>query len=232
MLAIKQLEVGYRDKLVIKGLNMDIAEGSVHGILGMNGAGKTTLFNTLYGYVPKQTGQCLWKEKALSRAEIGYLETNSFFYPLQTGREYLQLCAWQRPDFPFEQWNAIFRLPLDQYIDTYSTGMRQKLSLLGLLAGDFPVLLLDEPFNGLDLESAELLYQLLEELKSQHKCILMSSHIVETVSRSCDRVSYLRDGRIQRDFERSEFQEMEAFIRTAARKNSQRGWERVRKLES
>jgi ABC-2 type transport system ATP-binding protein len=232
MLAIKQLEVGYHDKLVINGLNLEVAEGSVHGILGMNGAGKTTLFNTLYGYVPKLAGTCLWKDKALSRVDIGYLETNSFFYPLQTGREYLQLCAWQHPDFPFEQWNAIFRLPLDQYTDTYSTGMRQKLSLLGLLAGDFPVLLLDEPFNGLDLESAELMYQLLEELKSQHKCILMSSHIVETVSRSCDRVSYLQEGRILQTFEREELTEMEKFIRTAARENSQEGWERVRKLKS
>lgn len=213
MLSIENLTYSYSEKPVLKAVNLTVEKGTIHGVLGMNGAGKTTLFNTIYGLLKPQSGQILYESKPLVTKQIAYLETHNFFYSYMRAKEYLQLCAGKNKAFKIEEWNELFQLPMDGLIDTFSTGMRKKLAFMGILALDRSILVLDEPFNGVDLESNEILYQILLRLKKTGKTIVLSSHIMETLTNICDEISYLFDGTFQQTYGKSEFPEMEEQLR-------------------
>ncbi|MEL6864655.1 MAG: ATP-binding cassette domain-containing protein [Bacteroidota bacterium] len=209
MLSIEQLRVSYGRKLVLDGLSAEFQPGEIHGVLGMNGAGKTTFFNAVYGFVGKNAGQCLYHGKPVTSRDIAFLETHGFFYPHMSGREYLQLLALGNPSFEIEEWNRLFNLPLDATVDQYSTGMSKKLGFLGVLALDRPIMILDEPFNGVDVESNEKIDQVLKRLKASNKIILLSSHIIRGMTDICDRISYLEGGKIAKTYKKSEFADLE-----------------------
>ena len=205
MLKIKNLAVAYGKKEVLKGVNLQLAAGKIHGILGVNGAGKTTLFKTIYGFVKPIDGTLNFENKDLTNQEIGFLETSCYYYPLMTGMEYLQMLTVQQPDFSIKKWNELFELPLDEYVENYSTGMKKKLSFIGIIALNRPILILDEPFNGVDIESNEKILQLLIRLKSTDKIIIIASHIIESLTRICDRIHLLQNGVIGNTFEKNDF---------------------------
>lgn len=213
MLTINNLHFSYSEKEVLKGLNFSAQSGKIHGILGMNGSGKTTLFKTIYGFNVKESGECLFNDKPVSKRDIAFLETANFFYSYMKGQEYLELCALQNPDYSIENWNQLFQLPLNDLVEHYSTGMKKKLAFLGIIALDRPILILDEPFNGIDFESSEVLYEILKRLRKKGKTILLSSHIIESLTNICDEVSYLSNGVIERKYAQSEFRQMELDLR-------------------
>lgn len=213
MLTIQNISVSYGDHQVLNGASLEVAPGTIHGVLGMNGAGKTTFFEAVYGRVPRLSGDCTFEGRPLKRADAAFLETESFFYPMLTGREYLRLCAVSNPAFDIDGWNELFHLPLGHLAETYSSGMKQKLALMGALAPGRPILILDEPFNGIDLESSEILYQVLAHLCKQGRYILLSSHILETLTNTCHSISHLEGGRFIRTYSREEFAQMQAYIR-------------------
>ena len=213
MLQVNHIEVGYQDHLVLKGLNLNTQAGEIHGILGMNGSGKTTFFNALYQFLPIRSGSFLYQNQPVHQKHIAYLETHHFFYSYMTGEEYLQLCALHNPAFRLMEWNKIFELPLKTMIDTYSTGMKKKLAFIGNIALDRPIMVLDEPYNGVDFESCEIIYEILLRLRQQGKIILLSSHIIESLTNVCDRVSYLNKGVIEREYSKSDFKRMEQDLR-------------------
>lgn len=229
MLKINDLDAGYGNTLILNNINLEAKAGEVHGILGINGAGKTTFFKALTRLGPSFSGAVTWRGLPLTPADIGYLPAEPYFYPYQTGQEYLELCSHLNPRFPIQKWNGLFRLPLEQLTEAYSTGMRKKLALLGVLAGDHQVLLLDEPFSGLDLESTEILYEILEELKNNGLCLLLSSHIMATVQQVCDRVSYLNGGQIQQTFEKEELPALADFIKATIKSQTKAAWAEIRK---
>ena len=214
MLDIRDLNLSYGQKQVLKGINLQVAEGEIHGVLGMNGAGKTSLFNLLYGSIRPQSGQCEYKEQPLDPQQIGYLETQNYFYPYLKGGEYLELLSLARTEFDISRWNQLFELPLEGRVDQYSTGMKKKLAFLGILALDRPILILDEPFNGVDVESNEKMEQILKRLRQQGKIILLSSHIISGLTSICDRISYLSEGRFQRTYEAQDFPQLEQALKT------------------
>ncbi|MCO6480942.1 MAG: ATP-binding cassette domain-containing protein [Phaeodactylibacter sp.] len=213
MLTIQNISVSYGDHQVLNGASLEVAPGTIHGVLGMNGAGKTTFFEAVYGRVPRLSGDCTFEGRPLQRPDAAFLETESFFYPMLTGREYLRLCAVSNPAFDIDGWNELFHLPLGHLAETYSSGMKQKLALMGALAPGRPILILDEPFNGIDLESSEILYQVLAHLCKQGRYILLSSHILETLTNTCHSISHLEGGRFIRTYSREEFAQMQAYIR-------------------
>ncbi len=215
MLIINELSVFYGKNKVLQGLALKCVNAKIHGILGMNGAGKTTLFNAIYGFLPKDSGSCLFKGQPVSKKEVAYLETVNFFYSYMTGKEYLQLCSLQNPNFNIEEWNRVFQLPLGNLIDTYSTGMKKKLALQGVIALDRPILILDEPFNGVDFESSEVIYEILKRLRKQGKTILLSSHIIESLTNICNSINYLSNGKIEKTYVKSEFGMLETELRSA-----------------
>jgi ABC-2 type transport system ATP-binding protein len=213
MLKVNNLKVAYNENLVLKGLNLTAKAGEIHGILGMNGSGKSTLFNALYRFLPTAGGEISFNDGSIHQKDIAYLETHHFFYSYMTGEEYLQLCALQNPDFNTQEWNQIFNLPLQTMVDTYSTGMKKKLAFIGNIALNRPIMVLDEPYNGVDFESCEIIYEILLRLKKQGKTILISSHIIESLTNVCDRVSYLNNGVIEREYLTADFKKMEQDLR-------------------
>lgn len=213
MLKINDLHFAYSEKKILKGLHLEASPGEIHGILGMNGSGKTTLFKTIYGFNEKESGECLFEGNPVSKRDIAFLETTNFFYSFMKGQEYLELCALQNADYPIKEWNQLFQLPLNDLVEHYSTGMKKKLAFLGIIALNRPILILDEPFNGVDFESSEVLYEILKRLKKEGKTILLSSHIIESLTNICDEVSYLSNGIIERKYASSEFKQMELDLR-------------------
>jgi ABC-2 type transport system ATP-binding protein len=212
MIKIDNLFVDYGQHSVLKGLSLKIENATIHGLVGLNGSGKTTLLNTIYG-IKKQTEgvvQIMGRER--KRSLISYLETQNYFYPRITGKEYLKLISNKNPDFDINAWNDLFELPLKQLIDEYSTGMKKKLAMFGIISQNKIFLILDEPFNGIDLETVYKLKNLLQKLKLQGKTILITSHILESLIGLCDAISYLNNGKIEFTLDKDHFNEVEGRI--------------------
>lgn len=209
MLEIKNISVSFKDKNVLQNLNLEIEEGIILGILGKNGAGKTTLFESLY-QSQKYSGEILWQNQRFLRQNISYLETENYFYPYITGREYLSYFAKDKLPKTIELAEK-FQLPLDKYVQYYSSGMKKKLALIGMLMLDKPINILDEPFNGVDFEGVHLLYDIIRELKQSNKMVIISSHIIETLFHTCDRIVTLENGLISNIFEKSDFEKLNHF---------------------
>ncbi|WP_336664375.1 ATP-binding cassette domain-containing protein [Elizabethkingia meningoseptica] len=209
MLEIKNLNVRFKNHHVLNNLNLNIEEGIVLGILGKNGAGKTTLFESLYQSI-KYNGSINWHNEALKREHISYLETENYFYPYITGKEYLSYFS-ESNVFKYQELSDRFGLPLDKYAQDYSSGMKKKLALMGMLLLNKPVNILDEPFNGVDFEGVHILYEIIRGLKNDNKVVIVSSHIIETLFHTCDKIAILQDGRIENIIDQSEYQKLHNF---------------------
>lgn len=136
--------------------------------------------------------------------------TEPFFFEKITGKEYIQLLcnARQIPVNEIENRN-IFDLPLHQYASTYSTGMKKKLALTAILLQRNEYFILDEPFNGVDIESNMLLTEIIHTLKKLGKTVIISSHIFSTLSDTCDEINLLNEGSIVKSVQREDFQSLE-----------------------
>ena len=211
MLEIQNLHKAYGSHVVLHDVSLNLLPGTIHGLVGANGAGKTTLINCLYGLENNFTGTILDTAGRALRQHTGLLPYEPYFYPRLTGREYLEFClqARRRPLTDFAGWNQLLELPLDQYADEYSAGMRKKLALLALLVQQFDYLILDEPFNGLDLEANLLLKALLRRLRERGTGILLTSHILGALTETADEITVLVGGRVQRHYLAAEFGTLE-----------------------
>lgn len=191
-------------KEVIRGLSLNLETGITHGLAGLNGAGKTTLLNALFGLLKPREGTVCLNGSPFQRRDIACLEAENFFYPFMTGREYLELFN-PHAAFDMDSWQELLSLPADQVTESYSTGMKKRLALLGVIKLDKPVLILDEPFNGLDLEGTHLLTMILERLHRQGKTIIVTSHIYETLTSCCGQIHYLLNGVIAQSYTPPEY---------------------------
>jgi len=208
MIQLKNLHKSYGSNHVLKGLNLSFEKGKVYGIVGENGAGKTTLFKCIAG-LEFFDGK-IETEYSPLKDFLGLLPTNPIFMSRVTAWEYLKLFCIARniPTDDFEEQN-IFDLPLDQYAENYSTGMKKKLALMAVLLQKNEVFILDEPFNGVDIQSNILITSIIKKLKENGKTILISSHIFSTLKNTCDYIYLLQEGKITRDVNPSEFDELE-----------------------
>lgn len=209
MLEINNLNVSYKKQDVIKDLSLKIEKGTILGLLGKNGAGKTTLFESLYQST-NYSGEINWNNQKLKRKEISYLETENYFYPYITGNEYLDYFSVNNNE-KFKSLNERFKLPLDKFVQYYSSGMKKKLALIGMLMLDKPLNILDEPFNGVDFEGVHILYEIIKELKSENKVVIISSHIIETLFHTCDKIAILKEGKIDEIYSKNEFEKLKNF---------------------
>lgn len=212
MISIHDLALSFDSKEVLHIPSYTFETGKTHGIIGMNGAGKTTFFNVISTFLKPQQGIIKDNNGPVKRADIAYLETHNFFYSNITGREYLAIFPASNSSFNLDKMNELFGLPLDEIIETYSTGMKKKIALLAILKQDKPVYILDEPFNGLDLETNRLLEITLEQLKSKNKTIFISSHILSPLTSTCDAIHLLQGGAFQRMFLKDEFDAIDAAL--------------------
>ncbi|WP_278378495.1 ATP-binding cassette domain-containing protein [Chryseobacterium arthrosphaerae] len=203
MLEIKNINVEFKNQKVLNGLHLSIEEGCILGILGKNGAGKTTLFESLYQTL-KFSGSITWKNERLQRKMISYLETENYFYPYITGEEYLAYFTSGK-EADITEIIKKFNLPLKKYVQYYSSGMKKKLALIGMLMLDKPINILDEPFNGVDFEGVHILYDIIRQLKSENKIVIVSSHIIETLFHTCDKIAVLQNGKIEKIYDKEDF---------------------------
>lgn len=209
MIRIENVSLSYGKQIVIRDLFLEIPEARVQGLVGLNGSGKTTLIKAVYGLKTLSKGKMSFRDEPLQRKDIAYLETDPFFYSNITGREYLRLFCLKNKAFDLEGWNNLFELPLDRFIEEYSTGMKKKLAFMGIVALNRTIMILDEPFNGIDLETTQKLKIIIKALREKGKTILLTSHILESLTSICDAISYLQDQKISYTFERAEFAGME-----------------------
>jgi ABC-2 type transport system ATP-binding protein len=161
----------------------------------------------LFGLKKSDEGEILFEGKKINKKVVSYLVTENFFYSNITGNEYLRL--FKNESFNTKQWNKLFGLPLDALIDAYSTGMKKKLVFMAVLKQDKPLMILDEPFNGLDIETCRIIRMILLQLKEKNKTIIITSHIIETLTNLCDYIHYLEAGSIKHSKNKSEFESFE-----------------------
>lgn len=198
MLIIETLHKSYGSKPVLKGLSARFEKGLVHGIIGLNGAGKTTFFQSICG-LQEYTGKIYDTELTSLKNHIGYVPTEPYFFPRIKGKEYLAFMQHAK-NAPATNSMFSFDLPLDEYVDNYSTGMKRKIAFLGAMTGSSEIYILDEPFNGVDIKSNLVLKQKILELRAAGKTILLSSHIISSLTEVCDEVHLLKDGVIHKHY--------------------------------
>ncbi|MBS7614993.1 ABC transporter ATP-binding protein [Candidatus Bathyarchaeota archaeon] len=194
----------------VNGLNLRVEKGTIHSLLGPNGAGKTTVLNMLSGVLKPTSGSAkilgfdVEKEPEKSKSLVGYLPEEPQIYETLTVKELLRLVgrAYSVPNEALEK-------SIDEYLELFdlkrveqafcgalSHGMKQRVVVCSVLIHDPKVILLDEPFYGLDPASSRLFKELLRTKAADGCSILVSTHILEIAERFCDRVTILNEGRI------------------------------------
>ena len=224
MIRIKNLSKQFGKKVVLNNLSIEFERGKIYGIIGENGAGKTTLFRCIAG-LESFDGEIVSEINPL-KDHLGYLTAEPFFFPMITGEEYIRLLCNARDKKISEIGsNNIFDLPLNQYVTTYSTGMRKKLALLAVLLQGNDIFILDEPFNGIDLNGSIILTEIIHRLKELGKTVIISSHIFSTLSDTCDEIHILREGAITQTVERENFYLLEKEMKDTVEKGRSEGLE-------
>lgn len=182
----------YGAKTIFDPISVEFKRGHIYGIVGKNGSGKSTLFKCIAGLETYENSI------DTTNLNIGFLPTEPYSINKITGNEYLTLLTSARK---IEKGNInkknIFNLPLNEYIENYSTGMMKKIALMGLLLQKNDIFLLDEPFNGLDLESNLILKEIIEVLKRKNKIVLISSHMLENLISISDTIYYIDEFKIK-----------------------------------
>jgi ABC-2 type transport system ATP-binding protein len=184
--------------------------GQVLGYLGPNGSGKSTTVRMLVGLMEPSNGEVLWKGRSIFadlpafRKQLGYVPEEPFLYTHLTAPEYLRLVGGLRGledailDQKIERFLDLFGLADDRYstLSAYSKGMRQKVQLASALLHNPELIVLDEPFSGLDVSTGLMLRSVIKSLANEGRTILMSSHVIEVVEQMCTDVVILSDGRV------------------------------------
>ena len=209
MINVQNLSVSFNNHEVLKNITIDFEEGLVHGIVGLNGAGKTTFFNVLAKMLKPDSGFITQNNITITIQHSAYLETGNFFFSRITGGEYLKIFKQTNAGFNLAALQEYFKLPLDELIENYSTGMKKKLALLAVLKLDKQVFILDEPFNGLDLETNKILEIIILSLKQKQKTVFVSSHIIDPLLTTCDKIHLLENGCFVKTYHKTDFSKIE-----------------------
>jgi ABC-2 type transport system ATP-binding protein len=218
MLSIKDVSFSFGNKSVLNHVSMYFSVGSVTGILGRNGTGKTTLFRVLTNIYKRQSGVFNLNGNSLKSEDIAFMPTDPFFYPYMKGREYLEIVANNEDELRNAKKVAhLLELPLDLLVDNYSTGMRKKLAFAAIFSLYKPIVILDEPYNGVDLESNEIIQSIIKR-NHQNKIVIVSSHILSTITSTCDQVYLMSPGKPIQKFESYQFNELDALMKMSIEK--------------
>jgi ABC-2 type transport system ATP-binding protein len=209
-LAVRDLICAYGDFVAVRSLSLEVNAGEIVGFLGPNGAGKTSTLRACVGLLQPASGEVeiagrsLAREPLAARAGVGFVPDDPFLYDLLSAEEFLDFVAalYDVPEGLARERARVLMERLElaesatQLVESYSLGMRQKLSLIGALLHDPPLLLLDEPLVGLDPRGARALKDLLRERAERGFGVLVSTHLLDVAERLCDRVVILHRGRM------------------------------------
>jgi len=207
---LKQVSKQFGSKLALDEISWSLPRGQISGLLGPNGAGKTTLFRLLMGILKASSGRLTiegydcFEDRVIVKRLVGFLPDEPVFYSYLTGREILELSAGMH-DVSIDDMNRrlqplIRRIEmstaLDEYADDYSRGMKKKLGLLLALLHQPTLLILDEPTNGLDVESTRLFFELMKEQAGLGTTVVFSTHLMDQVERLCSHIAVVSAGRL------------------------------------
>jgi len=186
-------------------ISFEVRKGEVFGYAGTNGSGKTTTIRNLMGFIQPDSGKSFisgknsWEQRAEIMPNVSYIPGEIAFPPLSTGTDFLDVQAEYLGIDDYSYMNYLIqRLQLDPTarLKKMSKGMKQKTAIVAALMGHKEILVLDEPTTGLDPLMREVFLDLIHEEKKQGRTILMSSHIFEEIEDCCDRVAFIKDGRL------------------------------------
>jgi len=195
----------YKEEAILKEIDQKFESHKTHGIIGLNGAGKTTFFNLLAGFIKDNSCEFLKDGKRILKKDIAFIDTDLFFYPKLTAKEFLSVFPNTNATYNEEKLAALFKLPLDGFMEEFSTGMKKKLLLQSQIKQDKEIYILDEPFNGLDLETNKILEVIITILNERGKTIFISSHILDPLLKVCHQIHYLKEKTFFRSYEKNEF---------------------------
>jgi ABC-2 type transport system ATP-binding protein len=208
MIETSNLSHSYGGKVALVNLDLRVEPGEILGFLGPNGAGKSTTVKILTGLIRADSGRAVVagfdvaKDPLEVKRRVGYVPEAPALYDSLTAAEYLELigCLYHLDPAASrsrrDELLQLFGLDVDQHqrVKEFSKGMRQKVVIASALLHRPEVLILDEPFDGLDANTALVMKELLRQLAAQGKTILFSSHILEVVERICTRIVIINRG--------------------------------------
>ena len=209
---IEAVGKSFGTKVALHEVTWTVPRGQISGLLGPNGAGKTTLFRLLMGILKASSGRlCIagldcFEDRVGVKRLVGFLPDEPVFYSYLSGREILELSAGMHGLAAAATLARIAPLvarlgmteALGTYADDYSRGMKKKLGLLLALLHEPPLLVLDEPTNGLDVESTRLFFELMRELATAGTTVVFSTHLMDQVTRLCSHVAIINQGELVR----------------------------------
>lgn len=211
MLNVRNLTGGYLNIPVLKDISFDVKDGELVGLIGLNGAGKSTTINEIIGLLTPYKGEILvdglrlTTDSATYRKKIGFIPETPSLYEELTLKEHLELIglaydiAEQTIMERANQLLRLFRLEerLDWFPVNFSKGMKQKVMIICAFVIDPSLLIVDEPFLGLDPVAIQDLIDLLAGARAEGKSILMSTHVLDSAEKMCDRFVILHKGEIR-----------------------------------
>ncbi len=212
MLKIEHLTKSYGEKKAVDDLSIHIHSGEIYGFIGHNGAGKTTTIKACCGLLRFESGEIYIdglsiKEKPLAaKAKLAYIPDNPDLYDFMTGIQFLNFVAdifkiseYDRQE-RIRRYADIFELTPDlgQSISAYSHGMKQKLAIISAWLHEPRLIIMDEPFVGLDPKASHLLKQMMRSVCDRGGAIFFSTHILEVAEKLCDKVAIIKNGALIR----------------------------------
>ena len=210
MITIKNLCKSYGKKKVLKDVNLTINDGDIYAFVGSNGAGKTTTIKSMLGILPFDSGDVLYdnlsiKTNALKiKQDLAYIPDNPDIYEHLTGLEYLSFVAdmYETPsnlkNERIKEYSKKLEIDknLNDKIGSYSHGMRQKIVIIAALIHDPKVIIMDEPFVGLDPLSTHTLKEIMKDLTKEGKIIFFSTHVLDVAEKLCNKIAIIKNGEI------------------------------------
>ena len=205
MLDISISKKEFGNKTIFENTTITIQQNGIYGIVGKNGEGKTTLFKCMLSLTPFE-GKISFEKDPLKIQKIAWCPTEPALYEELTAAEFYDFYR-ELTSSTSNNSKMLFDVTENQLIKNFSTGMKKKAYLNAVFQNDYPIYILDEPFNGLDLESNYILVQYLKE-KSKSSIILISSHILEILYANCESIFVIKDKNIV-NFQKDNFQKIE-----------------------
>ena len=210
MLKITNFTKKYGDTVAVDNLSLEINAGEIYGFIGHNGAGKTTTLKAVVGIHGFDEGEILVngisvKENPIeAKKQLAYIPDNPDLYDYMTGIQYLEFISnifnvtTEDRKTKIEKFAETLEIKdsLNQDIASYSHGMKQKLAIIGALVHDPKLIIMDEPFVGLDPKASFQLKQVMKEMCSQGSAIFFSTHVLDTAEKLCDKVAIIKNGKL------------------------------------
>lgn len=210
MLKIEHLTKNYSEKKAVDDLSLHIQAGEIYGFIGHNGAGKTTTLKSIAGILPFDSGEIFVAGRSIQKnpidckKEMAYIPDNPDLYDYMTGLQYLNFIAdiFEMPvaarRSKIKKYADVFQLTGDlaQSVSSYSHGMKQKLALISAWMHAPKLILLDEPFVGLDPKASHLLKEMMREHCDGGGAIFFSTHVLEVAEKLCDKVAVIKGGQL------------------------------------